>query len=117
MYTGRITRVSSQTSVISWADVTSLIKQVEKEYCVRVEAKIQAGAQARGEACLSVSVFLKPVLVGKPSDNRVTVQGYFPQRRWRTATGCLVGLLYEAIEKLEKVRQEELERKQSLLWP
>lgn len=98
---------SSHKNIISWADVTTLIKQIEKDQHVRVVITMEAGAAYSGQACISVVVRIREARVDGKGKELTTAQGYFPQRRWPTATGCLTGLLYIASQALDALREQE----------
>lgn len=93
--------------IISWADVTVLCHQVETTGSCHVEIKFVPCPAYHTSKTMTVAVKLTPVTTVASERRPVIVQGYFPQRRWRTATGCITGLLYDALNKLEARREEE----------
>lgn len=94
-------------NIISWADVTTLIKQIERDQHVRVKIDMEAGAAYSGQACIAVVVRLREARVDGKGKEVTSASGYFPQRRWPTATGCIVGLLYVASQALDELREQE----------
>lgn len=95
----------SGQNVITWDDTSVLIGDIERAYTVHVEVRLtraQKGSKQNNTMMIVVEALAADVRGSKK--HLAAASGSYPHRRFRSMTGALIGLCYELIEKLDKVR-------------
>lgn len=103
--------------IISWGDAATSIRDAEREYNVHITTTLHPSTSVRGDNVFTITI--KAVARGCTGRGGevCTVAGHFPSRRWKSATGAVVGLVYEMSAILEARAADQRAARPLPLWP